>query len=79
MLELAVTTALLGLEDRSNIQYLKESNLWMQERLDPWLKYSPDVHWLHPVKFSNLTNLAPLCNIHLTQLLSRSYLPINNK
>ncbi|XP_035827903.1 uncharacterized protein LOC118478424 [Aplysia californica] len=74
MLELAVPMTLQGMQSRENIIILPSTNLWLQNRLNPWIHYSPDIYLLHPVKFSNLTNLAPLCSLHLTQLLLRSYI-----
>ena len=74
MLELAVPMTLFGIGEE--FQIYKDTNLWMEERLNPWIRYSPDDYFLHPVKLSNLTNIAPMCNIHLTQLLLRSYGPI---
>ena len=73
MVELAIATTIYGLSVRDNIQFFSGDNLWLDQRLDPWRKFNPLSFFLHPVKFSNSSNLQPLCSQYLTTLLNKIY------
>ncbi|RUS77073.1 hypothetical protein EGW08_015156 [Elysia chlorotica] len=73
MVELAISMTIYGLSLRDDIQFFSGDNLWLGERLDPWHKFNPLSFFLHPVKFSNTSNLQPLCSKYLTTLLKNVY------
>ncbi|GFR73884.1 conserved uncharacterized protein [Elysia marginata] len=73
MVELAISMTLYGLSLSENIQFFSGDNLWLGERLDPWRKFNPLSFFLHPVKFSNTSNVEPLCSKYLPALIQKVY------
>ena len=75
VLELTVPMTLHGLAEERNIERIHGKNLWGKERLNPWSYYDTErLHFLHPIKLSNRTNVHLLCQAHLPQLVIRFYL-----
>ena len=74
VLELVAPITLYGLANKSNILIIRGRNLWESDRNNPWAFYDPEgSHFLHPVKLSNSTNVQILCQVHLPNLLRKSY------
>ena len=51
-LKLAVPMVVFGLESHDDIDPIKGSLLWREQRAQVWKFLNPQGHFLHPVKFS---------------------------